>query len=119
MTVLEVGASQPHVLCITVHQVHKGGLTAGDMLGDGNRRIVARGDHNTALQLSDRDRLAGFNPHQRGTIEYRILGPGIAADRHQVVQAQSTQLHLLSQNISRHQFSQTCGRQLHIGVVLN
>ena len=119
MTVFKVGTGEAHFFGVLIHQIDECLLAAGDVLGNGHRGIVARGNHNAPLQLGHRYRLSWLNPHQRRTVKYGILGPGISANGDQVIQPQTTQLNLLSQNISSHQFSQARWRQPEVRIVLD
>ena len=49
MTILKMCPGQTHFLGVTVHEIDKGGLAAGNVLSDGHCRVVTRGNHYAAL----------------------------------------------------------------------
>ena len=119
MAVLKMRPRQSHLFCISVHQINKSRLTAGNVLRNRNRRIVARRNHNTSFKLRHRHRLPRLNPHQRRALEHRVLRPGIPAHGHHIIKTQATELDFLSQNVGGHQLGQAGGRQLQIRIVLD
>jgi len=57
----EMAPVQAQGLGVTVHQRGKCALTAGDMLGNRDGGIVARGDHNAALEIESLVEIVRFS----------------------------------------------------------
>ena len=49
VAILKMCPGQAHFLGVTVHEINKGSLATGNVLGDGHCRVIARGNHYAAL----------------------------------------------------------------------
>ena len=102
----KVRSGQAELLRVGVHHLHEGLLRAADLLGQRDRRVVARLHDHALQQVVDGHLLADLDEHARA-----LLLPGALADRDRVGELEAAFVERLEDGVGRHQLGQT-GRLL-------